>query len=166
MLSCASLFVCATTIKQDRHRLIVVRLFCTVISFLSVLMIIQEGGAYGLDVFFPSNFAVVFNQFNHFGYVLCMAILGFAGLYLFDRNAKTITRIVYVFGCALTTYTLLVNDTFGAYLAACVATLFLYVLYARAGNRFTVADWLPALAIVLLSCINIIGYLPLGKSLV
>ena len=162
----ASAFLCASTIRKEKYRLIILRLFCSVVSVLALIMVIQELSRNSfLDYCFPSFRAVVFNQFNHFGYVLCMGIIAFWGLYLYDKTAGRKMQIAYLVGFCALVYALLINDTFGAYLATVVATPIIFIFYVRSGGIICWKSFVPLVAFVLISVLSILNVLPGSANL-
>lgn len=157
----AGVFLCASMIRDERYRRRLLRLYGGVVCYLALIMIVQEATRSSfLDHSFPSFRAVVFNQFNHFGYVLCMGVLALAGLWLYDREVGRVARALYLAGFMLLVYALMLNDTFGAYLATLAALPVIYLFYARSGRRAGAAELLPAILFVLMSVLNTLGLLP------
>jgi O-antigen ligase len=116
-------------IRQERHRRIVLRVFVLAVCYLAVLMCLQEKVFPDLSFVFPGDRAVVFNQYNHFGYILCMGTLAASGLCLFDRSAGMVLHIVDALCAVFLIYALVLNDTFGAFLGAAFALVLLVVLF-------------------------------------
>ena len=161
-----NIFLCASMIRKEKYRRYLLRVFTAVVSYLAIIMIIQElTRSPFLDYCFPSFRAVVFNQFNHFGYVLCMGILAFLGLYLHDKTAGRKLKITYMVGFCLLVFALLINDTFGAYLATAVAIPVVYIFYAKNGNKLRIKAFLPLIAFILVSALNILNVLPGSATL-
>ncbi len=157
-------FVCGSMIRKENYRRLLLQMFCAVTGYLAILMVVQMSGNAFLDYAFPGRQKIVFNQFNHFGYVLCMAILASAGLYLFDDRAGKLLKTVYLADFSLLVYALLLNDTFGSYLAVVAALPVVYVFYVRYGKRIRVATLLPVLLLILLSVMNAAGWLSADGS--
>ena len=157
----AALFLCASSIGQERQRLRILRLFGAVVCGLSVLMLIQVffDSAF-LDYCFPSQRATVFNQFNHFGYVLCMGSITLAGLYLHDLHAVKGLKMAYLVGFTLLIFTLLVNDTFGTYLAVLAALVFDYIVLVRSNVKVRFEHLIPILLFLGLSFLAAMGVFP------
>ena len=153
----AGIFICASMIRSDAFKRRLLLLFGGVVCILSTIMLARQWCGGPLDRFFPPARAVVFNQFNHFGYVLCMAVLAFTGLYLYDRQSPRLMRAGFLAGMTLVSYTLLINNTFGSYLAAAVALIFAYVFYGLSGRRITPASLLPAVLFIAVSVLNYFG---------
>ena len=161
----AGVFVCASMIRRERARTILLRVYCTVVVYLSLIMVVQQSVHGNIDYSFPSFRAVVFNQFNHFGYILCMAVAAFSGLYLYDKTAGKGLKSVYVCGFCFETYALLVNDTFGAYLAALIALPVIILFWYLHGNKLSFKVFLPLILFLIISIASIAGVLPLAHGL-
>ena len=69
----------------------------------------------------------IFCHFNHYGYYLCMAILCCAGLIFTDENRKSM--LCHSALMSINIWSLVLNDTFGSYLAATVAIIIMPVIY-------------------------------------
>lgn len=161
----AGVFVCASMIRRERARMILLRVYCTVVVYLSLIMIVQQAVHGKIDYAFPSFRAVVFNQFNHFGYILCMSVAACAGLYLYDKTAGKVLKAVYICGFCFETYALLVNDTFGSYLAALIALPVIILFWYLHGNKLSVRVFLPLILFIVISAASFCGMLPLAQGL-
>lgn len=157
----AGMFVCAAALRGERQRRDLLRCFCAVILFLAMIMLMQDAGNAFLRACMPSKHAVVFHQFNHFGYLLCMAIICLTGLYLYDVKAGRLLRGSYLLGEAILVYALLINDTFGSYLAALAALPVVYLFYFKSGRKFRIVALLPVFVFLLISLYNFLG---MGQS--
>ena len=157
----ASVFICASSLNKEHYRKILVRCFCIVMIWLSLIILAQEAGSVFLRACMPSKYAVVFNQFNHFGYMLCMSIIAMVGLFLYDTEASHLIKVLYILGEALLVYALLLNDTFGSYLAALAAVPVVYLFYIKNGRKISLAVLLPAVVFLIISLLNILG---IGKT--
>ena len=151
----ASVFLCALTIRREDYRRGLMRCFSAVIVYLALIMIIQESFDIPfINYVFSSRRAAVFNQLNHFGYMLCMALVCLLGLFLYDREAGTRLRALYLAGAAFLAYALIVNDTFGAILAAIFAAAAVLILYVRSGRKLNLRTLgiVLGIALALLVC--------------
>ena len=83
-----ALFVCASMITDKKLRRIIMLVFFGVLSLLCVIMILQHCSIYFILYCFPSNGSAVFNNSNHFGYVLCIGVAAAAGMFLFGGEKK------------------------------------------------------------------------------
>ena len=68
----------------------------------------------------------VFNNSNHYAYVLCIAVIVAAVMFI---KTKSLWRIGYLLSYVLLTVMLIINDTFGAYLGIMIA-LVLMIIHA------------------------------------
>ena len=145
----AAVFCCALSIKEEWRRKALFRMFVMVVDVLCVIMVCEALHVHPIRQFFQSPYASVFNQFNHFGYVLCMSSLCSAALFLWDRSKAF--GPVYILSFAFQYTTLLINDTFGCYLAAIVGLLAIFVFWFRCGQRPDARLIVPVALAVLLS---------------
>lgn len=161
-----SVFLCALLIRREDYRRRILRVFAAVICYLSLIMLVQEraDSAY-LNYIFPSSRAVVFNQFNHFGYLLCMAIACTVGLFFHDRGGKAWLRWEYLAAALYLAYALTVNDTFGAMLAALLSLPVILLLYVRSGGSLNRRAAGIALALAVLGAVCFFTLTPGGKGL-
>ncbi len=154
----AGVFVCAAMIHTEFQRKLILRCYAALSALLAGIMLLEEGGNEFLRACMPSQRAVVFNQFNHLGYVLCMGILAFVGLYLYDGTVHKTIKGCYLAGIALTVYALLVNDTFGCYLAVFLALPVVYLFYSLSGRKVNAFVFLPVVLFVVISLCSYLGF--------
>lgn len=156
----AGLFACASMIRTEQHRRVLLRLFGGVVCVLALVMLLQVSGvgADFLNYCFPAVRAVVFNQFNHFGYILCMGSMALSGLFWFDTAAGRGLKLVYLAGLALLIYALLVNNTFGAYLALIAALIVTGVFLLVRDRKAVVSVLVPLLLLVAVSGLSMAAH--------
>ncbi|MDO4499992.1 MAG: O-antigen ligase family protein [Erysipelotrichaceae bacterium] len=130
----AAIFILGLTVSSKIDKKKVIIGYCLVICLMSVLMLLQETRLDFIVYCFPTIKAMVFFNLNYFGYVLCLSAISLLGLYLFDNDSKY--KLLYLLGFAFELLTLLVNNTFGSYLAVCVAMAFLYFIYYKKYGKF------------------------------
>ena len=155
----AAACACTTSIRTEYHRKRITQMFCGMLSFLSIFVLIQAYADTILDRMFTPDFSSVFNHHNHFGYLLCMGVVGFMMLYLFDGEKKR-NKVIYLLGEALLLITLFVNDTFGCYLAIIMTIPFIYLFLYKKDGKIKLDALLPLVVFVLLSVINSFGLIP------
>ncbi len=164
----AAVFLAASMLGEEKYRRILMKVFSAVCCWLAALMLLQETGIPFLDYCFPSRHAVVFNNSNHFGYILCMGVLALTGLYLFDGTEGKAEKTLELIGFALLTYAVLVNNTFGADIGIVFGLLFAYVVYFRRRGKYRLTVFIPVilfLALVLLNAAGLTrGAIPVTKS--
>ena len=150
----ASLFLCASVIRREDYRRHILRCFAGVICGLALIMLIQESADIRfLNYVFPSARATVFNQFNHFGYMLCMAFACVTGLFFHDRRDGKNGHWAYAALMLYLAWALIVNDTFGAILASALSVPVILIFYVRSGKKL---DWKNAalvLAVIVLALV-------------
>lgn len=66
----------------------------------------------------------VFNNSNHYAYVLCIAVIVAAVMFI---KTKSLWRIGYLLSYVLLTVMLIINDTFGAYLGIMIALVLMLI---------------------------------------
>ena len=137
------------------------QLFILLVITANILAVTQFGSENNWKIFyraFQRPRATVFSQFNHYGYFLNIAIVTIAGLITYDHRPSY--RFFYVISIILQIYTLIVNDTFGAYLGALIGLLGVCILF---WVKERVWDWfaiVPLLILVVLSMLSALGYIP------
>lgn len=157
-----AVFICSSAISDTDSKRKILILFTSVVSFLCTVMFLQFLNIEFLLRAFPSKRAVVFNQFNHFGYVLAMSILAVFGLFLFGKEKKQ--RALFLLEFAFQMAALIYNDTFGSYLAVLITLPIIYLFYYLRKNRFHWKDFLPVVFVLLLSFANSKGLFQSGNS--
>ena len=130
----ASLYVSAKAVKSRKLIIWIFRSFAILISTLSVPSLMEACPALGKLVgdnlynfyYVGGHYSSVFKNINHFGYVLTIGIMVLAGLFIFEEKiwAKVLSFIMYCFNV----WSLIINDTFGSYLAVAFGVVFLGVL--------------------------------------
>lgn len=161
-----SVFLCASVVQKESWRRHILWAFAGVICLMALVMIVQEKihPAF-LDYVFASRRAVVFNQFNHFGYMLCMAFADMIGLLLFDRPCRKGQRALYLALAVFLAYALTVNNTFGAILAAALSVPVILLLYVCSGRKVNKRAAALVLALAVLAGICFFAFVPAGEKL-
>lgn len=155
----AAVFICATRIKEENDKKALYRLFTGIMCYLSAIMFLQCFHIEFLDYCFSASKSTVFNNSNHFGYVLCIAVITAIGLYLYDGK-EIRDRIFYSVQIAFLLAALLYNETFGSYLATFVALPIVYLFDWRSGRKIKKEAMIPAAIFLGLSLINLSGIIP------
>ena len=153
----AAIFCCALRIQNNSYKKWLFRLFVGVVDVLSIIMICQAAKVYPFYQVFEAPYAAVFNQFNHFGYMLCMSSLCAVGLFLYD-DAKRF-GVAHIASFAFLVLTLLLNDTFGCYLAVFVGVCVTILLWIRSGRKAEARIFIPMGIFIILSLISFFGLL-------
>ncbi len=225
----AGVFLCASMIKKKKHRRILLYVFCGVLSWLCAISLLRETGIYFLEYCFPTRHSAVFNNSNHFGYVLCIGVAAAAGMFLFgapheseaarksgtegvngsgdrspttvcasftvgegsplpnsefriqnsesNRSAEQISALYYskralinkiISLCFLTlfTVTLLINNTFGAFIGAAFGIIAAYVFYFVRRGKVKWYVFLPVVIFIILTVLNSVQIIPSATPIV
>ncbi len=130
-----AVFLCASALRREDYRRKLMLCFTGVVAFIALIMLVQEAtDIYFLNYCFSSARAVVFNQFNHLGYMLCMSSAACFGFFLYESGDKRL-KLLYLAGFFFLVYALVVNDTFGALLAVITAIPVALLFYWRSGRK-------------------------------
>ena len=223
----AGVFLCASMIKKEKHRKIILYVFCGVLSWLCAISLLRECGIYFLEYCFPTRHSAVFNNSNHFGYVLCIGVAAATGMFLFggekkvkedenpiasstasgppspegkvsiavgegsplpnsefriqnsesNRSAEQISALSYskralinkiISLCFLTlfTVTLLINNTFGAFIGASFGIVAAYVFYFVRRGKVKWYVFLPVVIFITLTVLNSVQIIPSATPIV
>ena len=110
--------------KSDNLKKIILRvllisgLILVLFSFLQLLDPVYMSGI-------VSYKRAIFNNSNHYGYYLCIITMLCATMFVKDKNIYF--KCISLLGFALTSFMLIVNNTFGAYLGVMVARAVIFV---------------------------------------
>ena len=154
-----SLFVLAWNIPDFSMGKKLVKVFLYIILLMEPIVLLQQAGVPFIYTMFASWNSAIFQQFNYMGYMLCMTLLGFVGLYLYEEE-KPAKKVWYLFCIALTTVTLIYNNTMGSILAATVSLPFIYGFYHTRKHSFKGEDFIPLVIYVFMVLMGLLGVLP------
>ena len=118
-------FFCGMLIDKEKMKRI---LLYTLIFTAFPLHILELMNQWGLPIryFIKNGVTLVFHQFNHYGYYIMITLLTSAFLFVYEK--KKWLKIFDLVSLCVCTMILVVNDTFGAHLAAFGAML-LFLIY-------------------------------------
>ena len=154
-----SIFVLAWNIPDFSMGKKLVKVFLYIILLMEPIVLLQQAGVPFIYTMFASWNSAIFQQFNYMGYMLCMTLLGFVGLYLYEKE-KPAQKVWYLFCIALTTVTLIYNNTMGSILAATVSLPFIYGFYHMRKHSFKGEDFMPLVIYVFMVLMGLLGVLP------
>ena len=164
----SAIYVCGSMAYHSKYKKRLLISFCSVIAYLSSLILIQATTDSFIDRCFPPDYATVFIHHNHMGYVLCMGIIGDAILFLFSE--RKVHKFIFGIFELISLTALLVNDTFGSYLAVLLAMPVMYLAYFLKVRKFKMSDLIPggifAITFVLSSCGLILDTEPINQKLI
>lgn len=149
----AGIYLCSKLIPRDKMKKLIVT-YGISLSWLSVMTVVQINphiqsalGTIGKNIarleIRCMKYAAIFNNTNHYGYVLTMTILGLAGLFMISKGYK---KYIYLTLTCFNVWALIINDTFGCYLASMIGLIFLVILFA-VRNKQSVGSGLLLLAL-------------------
>ena len=149
----ASVFVCALSIRSERLRALVLRAFIVMVDVMSIVMLLESFDVYPFHWLFQSPRAAVFVQFNHLGYLLCMG--GLAASAMSIRETPVALKVLHLASFTLIAVTLVINDTFGSYLAVWVGLLAMLVFFGKNAGRVNFWMLLP---LVLYAVVSVVSF--------
>ena len=106
----AAVYIGCRTLKNDKMRLWILRIFSLVITSLC------------FDFIYTGNNTSIFTNQNHFAYVLTISCMLLAGLFIYEK--KWFLRISYIAMYMFNIYTMIYADTFGSYLGIMFSLFF------------------------------------------
>lgn len=92
----------------------------------------------------------IFDNSNHYGYYLLMAVM--VSTFLFIKEKNCLLKIVYALAYGILLYTLIVNNTFGSYLAGAI-TLIIFLIYSIYNKKHIKSSVIVILIFIILSSI-------------
>ncbi|MDD3452780.1 MAG: O-antigen ligase family protein [Bacilli bacterium] len=123
-LAYAGFFLGALFVSKDKNKYY--QLFVIIGTILSIFTI-NKNDIFNLFVNESQEYKAIFYQFNHFGYFLLMAIICNINLFVNEKRIKY--KIIYALTFSLMMQMLVINDTFGSYLAVLASLIFLGIYY-------------------------------------
>lgn len=128
----------SSLIESERVKRVLINGFLAVSALVAIAALLQLAAAKTGTSFFALPYFTnagklflgvvgIYHQFNHYAYTLVLAI-ALCGA-LFVCTAGVLARVLYLAAFILFTVTLVFNNTFGCYLAAFAALLFLTVFF-------------------------------------
>lgn len=147
----AGFFLSAFLLDSKKLRKMLLNIFIFVSLFLLVASRVWSWLPNFVGVFMiNSPTQSVFWQFNHYGYYLMMSLMCAFGLFIIERNK--LIKIFYLISYILIGYNLVLNDTFGCYLAVLV-TLIIFFIYTLIKKQYRIVTIIAIVFFVILSCI-------------
>ena len=138
----AAIYCCAQINKSENLREKILQYFILASLPLCLVIILQYfnystevlGIYYQERLLSNMRYASIFYNTNHYGYYLTMIIAVSAGLYL--KSKKTLEQAFYIFVFTLNTWCLIINNTFGSYLAVFFICICVPSLLYRPSKKF------------------------------
>lgn len=147
-------FLITSQVKQQK----VMEVFSLTANVNALLMMMQEWEVPVLADSLSYPRSGIFCNANHLAYYLSMSILCLAGLYLYEESTRK--RVLLALSMALQVYALIVNDTFGCYLAVVVGIAAAAIFYVCRKGRWSHCVWVPIGIVLVLSACSCLGWIP------
>lgn len=154
----AGAYVCAFLMANSKRRKIVFNVFTVVANIVSIIIVLQDRGVPLFSVGFLDVLSGPFFQLNHAGCYLCMAIICSMGLYLYEERRGL--RLLYLASMIIQVYGILVNSTFGSFLASWFALIMILIFFVRKQGHFAWRMITPVLVVIVLCIFSYMGYIP------
>lgn len=129
----AGMYVCAKAVRNNKLRVWLLRGIGITVTCLSLMSIPQTSyelmrkwGKIGQNLYQYGTYSSIFYNPNHFGYILVIGLMALAGLVIIDKSLYQ--KLLWLCMFALDVWALIVNDTFGSYVAVMLGVLFLAVI--------------------------------------
>lgn len=110
--------------KSDNLKKIILRILLVSSLILTLFAFLSLFNPTFLNGMVKYNRAI-FNNSNHYGYYLCISSMLCVGLFIKEKNLYF--KVISLLGFILTTFMLIVNNTFGAYLGVMIAIGLLFI---------------------------------------
>ena len=118
-------FFCGMLIDKEKMKRILLYALIFTAFPLHILELMNQWG-FPIRYFVKNGVTLVFHQFNHYGYYIMITLLTSAFLFVYEK--KRWLKIFDLVSLCVCTMILVVNDTFGAHLAA-FGAMFLFLIY-------------------------------------
>lgn len=129
----AGMYVCGRAVKSDKLRIWILRsvgIVLTLLSFISILQtnvdMLMNWGKIGKNLLMYNLYSAIFFNPNHFGYFLVIGLMALAGLVMIEKKMAVKITWLLIFGFDM--WALIINNTFGCYLAVLFGIIFLSVI--------------------------------------
>ena len=146
----AGFFACAFLIKSDKLKRCLLNSFIIVAIINIILINLTNNSIQMLKIFHFKNIQVgVFSNSNHYGYYLLLATITACLSFIVEKNK--IIKSFYGLAYLILIYNLILNNTFGCYIAFAITMIlfFVYCIYQRKNRAITVVS---ALIFIIISC--------------
>lgn len=148
----AGFFLCAFSIESDKLKKYLLNIFI-VVALINAILIYYINSSISLnEIFSYKNLKVgVFYNQNHYGYYLLLATSISNLFFILEKNK--LMKIFYAMTYIILLYFLIINNTFGCYLAILVINLlfFTYSIYKR---KYQILSFISIIILVILSIVT------------
>ena len=158
----ASLYICGKLIPRGKETMKLIKAYSISISLLSLMTVVQAnpglqsalgtiGENFDILEIQCMRYSAIFSQINHYGYALTMALLCLAGLFFVTNDWK---KYFYLSLFCFNLWALIINDTFGCYLASGIGLIFLSILFIVRNKQATKPAFMLITAFIVTSIVT------------
>ena len=148
----AGFFLCAYLISSEKIRKYLLSLFIIIVVLNIILINLTSNYIEMLKVFYIQNIQQgVFYNSNHYGYYLTIATLVVCILFVTENNK--VLKLLYGLAYIVISYNLILNNTFGSYLA-CSITILAFMIYCIYNKKYIIFSIVSLLIFIIMSCIT------------
>lgn len=134
-------FFVSSGIKQTKYKSILLYTFIICSIPIAVCVYINFDFVPLTALWWKQQFTGVFDQFNHYGYYMTMVILVSAALFVKEKN--TALRMISLLSMSINMSVLIMNNTFGCYLAVFAGLIFNCIVVSITSRKFIKLSLLP-----------------------
>ena len=146
----AGFFLTFFLISSEKIRKYMLNLFVTIAVLNIIIINITMNNVQLLEFFnYIDMKNGVFNNSNHYGYYLLLATMIACILFITEKNK--ILKILYAVAYLILVYSLIVNNTFGCYLAVSIAII-LFLIYCIYNKKYRIFSIISILIFIIMSC--------------
>lgn len=125
--------------------------FFVLFAVINCLIIVLSNNFYCMNIFWIKDYKNgVFLNSNHYGYYLLLATI--CANFLFVIEEKVYLKIGYLISYIILMYYLIINDTFGVYLAIGI-TLVIFFIYCLCSKKKRVISSISVIIFIVMSCV-------------
>ena len=149
----AGIFACASILTNESRRRWILKTFVSVSAALALLTLLKE--LTGTHIILENGGSILpysgtFVNSNHYGYYLCVSMALAFSLYM--DSEKWYYKVLYATIFSVNTLVLLLNGSFGPYLAAIAGMILAVIFYIiRKGIKFSWPAVFPIAVLIILS---------------
>lgn len=145
----AGFFACTFLIKSNKLKRYLLNSFIIVVIVNIILMNITNNNIEMLKIFHLKNLQVgIFDNQNHYGYYLLLATIIANLSFILEKNK--LIKIFYGLAYLILIYNLVINNTFGCYIAFTI-TIFIFFVYCIYKKKNQIISVVSILIFVLVS---------------
>ena len=129
----ASIYVCAKAVKSNKLRRWLLRAMSILICFLCITVFLQYNdeliikmGKVGSNLCKYGYYTSVYFNTNHFAYILIIGLMASGVLVVIEE--KKLLKLIWLIGYGFNLWALIINDTFGGYIAIMFGTIFMAIV--------------------------------------